>query len=70
MKIAKEEAAAGIESKDNVYVSFDATLQQIESEEEERHPVGQKFGDEFIDGSTEGTITPNTEDLKVQLAAN
>ena len=66
MKIAKEQAAAGIASKDNDYVSVG---QQVESEEEERHPVGiQKYGgDEFVDGSTEGTITPNTGDLKVQL---
>ena len=48
MKIAKEEAAAGIASKDNDYVSVG---QQIELEEEERHPVGiQKYaGDEFVD---------------------
>ena len=67
MKIEKEEAATGIVSKDNDYVSVG---QQIELEEEERHPVGiQKYaGDEFVDGSTEGTITPNNGDLKVQLA--
>ena len=44
MKIAKEEAATGIVSKDNDYVSIDETRQQIELEDEARHPVGiQKY---------------------------
>ena len=39
MKIAKEEAATGIVSKDNDYVSIDETRQHIELEDEVRHLV-------------------------------
>ena len=39
MKIAKEEAATGIVSKDNDYVSIDETRQHIELEKEVQNPV-------------------------------
>ena len=80
-KIAQE-AAAGIteSSKDNDYQCVNGARQQVELVEEDVQQLSQPaqpasiqkyFHDEgFVDGSTEGTITPNNkEELRQQLEA-